>query len=281
MGFSFYKGGGPTKWIAGTTALAFLVGLAAAYTRHKTVMLAGNILWLLLTLSLLCLYLGWQKHLIKQLENLTGERSLPLTPFFLRLEGIQQAETALRTVAEKMDEYQIRLIHQTARQAGESFRLIVANCTDGLTGVANRKYLDSRLTEMIKNQKPFSIIMLDIDHFKKVNDTYGHPAGDEVLKQFAKAISKTVRPGDLVARYGGEEFAVICLDAMHALQVAERIRKTIEANPIQTGAGAIKITASLGVARWGKEDTVEGLVKRADDFLYKAKQEGRNRVKGE
>lgn len=159
---------------------------------------------------------------------------------------------------------------------------MMANCTDGLTGVANRKHLDSRLAEMIKSNSVFSVIMLDIDHFKKVNDTYGHQAGDEVLKHFAKTISKTVRPGDLVARYGGEEFSVICLsDVQNARKIAERIREAEETTPVQTCAGTIKITASLGVTQRRQDDTAESIVHRADGFLYQAKQKGRNKVQGD
>jgi len=183
---------------------------------------------------------------------------------------------------QKLKMQEEKILCQTARQAGESFRFMISNCTDGLTGVANRKHLDSRLAEMIKNDSVFSVIMLDIDHFKKVNDTYGHQAGDEVLKHFAKTIAKTVRPGDLVARYGGEEFSVVCLsDVQNARKVAERIREAVEATPIQTCAGTIKITASQGVAQRRQDDTADSIVHRADGFLYQAKQEGRNRVKGE
>ena len=183
---------------------------------------------------------------------------------------------------QKLKAQEEKILCQTARQAGESFRLMMANSIDGLTGVANRKHLDSRLVELMKGNTTFSIIMLDIDHFKKVNDTYGHQAGDEVLKHFAKTMSKTVRPGDLVARYGGEEFAVVSLsNAQNTWTIAERIREAVEATPIHTCAGVINITVSLGVAQRRLEDTTESLIQRADGFLYQAKQEGRNRVKGE
>ncbi|SHF16956.1 diguanylate cyclase (GGDEF) domain-containing protein [Desulforamulus putei DSM 12395] len=225
----------------------FLLGVAGTIGQVKTLLWLSQLLWLIAVLYIMVSHRREKTILLQK----------------------------LKTQEEK-------ILCQTARQAGESFRLMMANCTDGLTGVANRKHLDSRLAEMIKNDSVFSVIMLDIDHFKKVNDTYGHQAGDEVLKHFAKTISKTVRLGDLVARYGGEEFAVICLsDAQNTRKVAERIREAVEATPVQTCAGTIKITASLGVAQRRPEDTVESLIQRADGFLYQAKQEGRNRVKGE
>ena len=270
------------EWIAGTTVFIFLFSLAAVYIRHKTLLLAGNILWLLLVLALLGLYLWWQRHLAKQLENLIKEKPLPFEPFFIQSKEIKQLEALIRSVAEKMNEYQTRLIRQTARQAGESLKWIVNNSLDGLTGVANRKCLDKRVVELMSKQIPFSLIMLDLDHFKKVNDTFGHQAGDEVLQQFAGILTRTVRPGDLVARYGGEEFTVICLSDMdNAIKVAERIRSQVEMAPVTTCEGEIPITCSLGVAERNHRDTAESLFKRADQNLYLAKQQGRNRVKGE
>ncbi|WP_333870923.1 GGDEF domain-containing protein [Desulforamulus putei] len=225
----------------------FLLGVAGTIGQVKTLLWLSQLLWLIAVLYIMVSHRREKTILLQK----------------------------LKTQEEK-------ILCQTARQAGESFRLMISNCTDGLTGVANRKHLDSRLAEMIKSNSVFSVIMLDIDHFKKVNDTYGHQAGDEVLKHFAKTIAKTVRPGDLVARYGGEEFSVVCpSDARNAVKIAERIREAVEATPVQTCAGTIKITASLGVAQRKPDDTADSVIKRADGFLYQAKQEGRNRVIGE
>lgn len=227
--------------------VSFLLGLIGVIGKFTVLIWLSQLLWFAVTVYIIITY----RH---------------------REEKLQQKCKAL--------EEQVAYIN--TKQAMDSFRLTMSNYKDGLTGIANRKYLDKRLEEMIKNNTTFSIIMLDIDHFKRVNDNYGHQAGDEVLKHFAKTISKTVRPGDLVARYGGEEFAVVCsCDAQNIRKIAERIREAVEATPVQTCAGTINITASLGVAQRRPEDTAESLIQRADGFLYQAKQEGRNRVKGE
>ena len=124
--------------------------------------------------------------------------------------------------------------------------------------------------------------MLDIDHFKSVNDTHGHPAGDRILKEFASRISSGIRGFDLAARYGGEEFVVVLPDADAALanMVAERLRQMVEQRQFDTGeaVGEIGVTCSLGVAEARSGDERADIMKRADDCLYKAKKSGRNQV---
>ena len=161
---------------------------------------------------------------------------------------------------------------------------------DPLTGLHNRRYLEShmrgQIEDALKREKPFSILLLDIDFFKSVNDTYGHDAGDAVLREFALRLRRGVRGIDLSARPGGEEFIVVMPDtsAQQAYHVAERLRRAIEADPfrISRGAKAIKVTASVGIATLeSPNDTVESMFKRADEALYTAKRGGRNRVAAE
>lgn len=158
---------------------------------------------------------------------------------------------------------------------------------DTLTGLHNRRYLDSRLNvlfrESVLRARSLSLLVLDIDRFKSVNDTYGHEAGDEVLKEFADRVRACTRGIDLVARLGGEEIVVVLpdttLDAGGA--VAERIRQRIEAEPFAVSAGArrLPVTVSIGVASRRAGDTGPAdVMKRADDGLYRAKEAGRNRV---
>lgn len=158
---------------------------------------------------------------------------------------------------------------------------------DPLTGLANRRYfrniMDRTIDMVARSGDPALLLMLDIDHFKKVNDTYGHQAGDQVLQAVAKALTKCVRPMDTVARYGGEEFVAI-LPNCHAYfgeAVAERIRQTIEDMPIEVAPGTvIRITLSIGGAyapEWVRS-TAALWTERADVQLYRAKTEGRNRV---
>jgi two-component system cell cycle response regulator len=125
-------------------------------------------------------------------------------------------------------------------------------------------------------------MILDIDHFKRVNDTYGHDCGDEVLKSFADRLRGIIRGGDLLCRLGGEEFVIVMpnVDVSAATRIAERARLTIEQEPfvIDAGGRAIPITASIGVAERGPDDDSGSLYRRADRALYRAKSDGRNRV---
>jgi len=159
--------------------------------------------------------------------------------------------------------------------------------TDQLTGLHNRRYmsrhLDNLVTNAQKTNKPLAFLIMDIDHFKSVNDTYGHDIGDEVLREFASRISASVRGIDLACRYGGEEFVVVMPDTDFdfAMMVAERLRKGVEekAFEISRDPGKLNITISIGIASSEKEgDTAEALLHRADQALYRAKREGRNRV---
>lgn len=159
--------------------------------------------------------------------------------------------------------------------------------TDGLTGLHNRRYLDVHLAALFEDATrrgaELGLILLDIDHFKSVNDGYGHDAGDEVLREVAKRVGTLTRSVDLVARFGGEEIVVVVPDASvgEARAVAERIRHNIGALPIplSTRAGELSVTVSIGVAgRLPGDRTASEMMKRADVALYRAKGSGRNRV---
>jgi two-component system cell cycle response regulator len=157
--------------------------------------------------------------------------------------------------------------------------------TDPLTGLSNRRYLDAHLRSAVERaketSKPVCVLIFDIDHFKEVNDTHGHDAGDDVLRDFSDRIRRGVRGIDLVARYGGEEFMLVMpeTDAAFAAAVAERLRSDVEKVPFKTRSGTFPVTVSIGIAEWqGPPDTAEQLIKRADNALYAAKRAGRNRV---
>ena len=158
--------------------------------------------------------------------------------------------------------------------------------TDPLTGLFNRRYLAAHLPKLMarieQTKRPVSAIMLDIDLFKKVNDTYGHAVGDEVLKEVAVRISRNLRNFDTMARYGGEEFIIMMPEATPeaALMVAERLRMRIasEAFPVSVPAGEINVTISLGVATTDDPKGADELIRRADHALYVAKNRGRNCV---
>ena len=160
--------------------------------------------------------------------------------------------------------------------------------TDSLTEVLNRRAFMERLEMEVERCKrecaPLSLILADIDHFKPINDRYGHQAGDMALKKFAGQLRASTRPYDFLGRYGGEEF-VVCLpgiDCQKAGSVAERMRRMVEATrfPLPASTDCFSITASFGVAslRIGSLECSEPLIGRADSLMYKAKNEGRNRV---
>ncbi len=159
--------------------------------------------------------------------------------------------------------------------------------TDQLTGLHNRRYMSRHLDTLIENakksEKPIAFLIMDIDHFKAVNDTYGHDVGDEVLKEFAKRISANIRGIDLACRYGGEEFVVVMpdTDMQLAFSIAERLRGSVEKSKfsISCAPNKLAITVSIGIAgSEGSNDTAQALLHRADQALYRAKREGRNRV---
>jgi len=162
-----------------------------------------------------------------------------------------------------------------------------AAVTDQLTGLHNRRYMTSQLEPLVaravRGGEPVAALMLDIDHFKKINDSFGHDAGDEVLREFAVRLASNVRAVDLPCRYGGEEFVVIMPDTTlaDAHRIAERIRLHVSGSPIRVAGGKeiLTITISIGVAATlGEGDTPDALLKRADEAVYEAKASGRNKV---
>lgn len=160
--------------------------------------------------------------------------------------------------------------------------------TDGLTGLYNRHFLNTHLDNMVRqsvaNGKKLALMIMDMDHFKSVNDTYGHDVGDRVLKQLAQLIIRTSRSTDLAARFGGEEFVILMpeTDESAALGAANRMREIVEKTPfiIDDNGTTLSKTISIGVANCHPDgDSHEGLLKRADEALYSAKHGGRNQVK--
>ncbi len=159
--------------------------------------------------------------------------------------------------------------------------------TDALTGLFNRRYMENHLVTLVEQAsargKPLAVLALDIDYFKSINDTHGHDAGDDVLRDFALRIKRSIRGIDLACRSGGEEFIIVMpeTDMAVAAMVAERLRRRIAAEPFAISAGTrtIPVTLSIGIAALrGRDDSPATLLKRADQALYRAKRDGRNRV---
>ena len=159
--------------------------------------------------------------------------------------------------------------------------------TDALTGLFNRRYMETHLASLVEQAaargKPITVLVVDIDFFKAINDGHGHDAGDDVLREFALRIRKSIRNIDLACRYGGEEFVIVMpeTDMAVATMVAERLRRRIASEPfsIQQGARNLDVTISIGIAALGDAtDNAAAILKRADTALYRAKRDGRNRV---
>jgi diguanylate cyclase (GGDEF)-like protein len=176
-------------------------------------------------------------------------------------------------------------VHDVTEVAVYEQKLLEMNMKDGLTGVFNRRFMEAKLEEECKRSMRygchFSVIMFDIDYFKKVNDGYGHQCGDLILKLISSRIAGIVRDVDYLARYGGEEFCCLLpeTDINAALQVAERFRVSVMELESDFEGATVKVTISLGVAALNeKVCSPELLLKKADEALYRAKREGRNRV---
>ena len=155
--------------------------------------------------------------------------------------------------------------------------------TDGLTGLANRRAFDQRIDECFKDwidrKQVFSLALIDIDHFKKINDTFGHPAGDAVLKEVANRLRIQDESCLLVARYGGEEFALLFAAPLAtAAKQMELLRKSIQDSTVAAEGNTIQVTVSTGVSEIAPDDRIAKIIRRSDEALYSAKMSGRNRV---
>ena len=175
---------------------------------------------------------------------------------------------------------------------GLYYRLVVTNeqklkqlaTTDSLTGLHNRRSLqrlaERELDNHRRNGLPLAVMLCDLDNFKRINDLFGHQAGDQVLMHFSRLLKQQIRRGDLAARWGGEEFLLLlpAAPAQEAALVAERIRNELEAAAVSCGDKDIYVTATIGISELQPGDTLEHLVARADDALYQGKEAGRNRI---
>jgi two-component system, cell cycle response regulator len=234
-------------------------------------------------------------------RRVKADKSLPYIPIIMQtaLDSTQSKVVGLESGA---DDYVTKPINYAELQAriqaalrvkalqdevaAKNVQLSQMAITDALTGLYNRRHLDERLDEMFEHSarlhEPLSVAMFDIDHFKKVNDTFGHQAGDAVLTQFAQLLKHVARDIDRIGRYGGEEFMVLLpgtvLDA--GVTFAKRARQEVERHQFEYDGGAMKCTISAGVASFPhpRIHTRQQLVKAADDGLYVAKSLGRNRV---
>ncbi|GAB1582429.1 GGDEF domain-containing protein [Phyllobacterium phragmitis] len=177
-----------------------------------------------------------------------------------------------------------KLQEMTQILSARSESLAHAALTDGLTGMQNRRYFDEALKEYLAQfgriNKPVGLMILDLDHFKSINDTYGHDVGDAVLREVARCLKDYTRYHDVVARLGGEEFAVVApnMDKDLLAKLAERIRKAVSEINLTIEEAQLRVTTSIGVAVWDRRESWQEFYRRADKQLYKAKNLGRDRV---
>jgi diguanylate cyclase (GGDEF)-like protein len=198
--------------------------------------------------------------------------------------GVFTVSARGRDVFSEDHEVAARLLASTAAQALQSAELRMLALTDSQTLAYNRNYLLPQLRRELeraaRQQLPLSLLLMDLDHFKRVNDTHGHAVGDDVLRAFADTVRCSVRAVDTLVRRGGEEFVLImpATDERRALAVAERVRQRVAAHALPARGGrAIVQTVSIGVASWNRTETPERLDERADLALYEAKRTGRDR----
>ena len=202
-----------------------------------------------------------------------------------RTVGVLSVSCAERDAFTPEDESIAQLLAGAAAQALRTAELHTLALTDSQTLAYNRRYLAPRLCEEMERAQrhaaPLSVLLMDLDHFKRVNDAHGHAVGDRVLRAFADLVRACVRAVDVVVRRGGEEFVLImpATDEIQARLVAERVRKRVGGQPMYAGKGSsIDQTVSIGVASWNGRETPESLEERADLAMYEAKRRGRDRV---
>jgi diguanylate cyclase (GGDEF)-like protein len=225
--------------------------------------------------------------------------------YILMLTGCGSDEAKLEGFAQGVDDYVTkpfeteellariragaRIIELQKRLIESNKRLEELSLTDTLTELWNRRAfereLGTRFDTSLRYQRPLALAIIDVDHFKTINDTYGHPVGDVVLRAVAQTVEHVTREADLVARIGGEEFAVLLPETpmLEAIQLAEKVRTAVAATPIHTIAGTLHVTISLGVSSfpYSRFETNRAMVDAADQALYRAKARGRNRVEVE
>lgn len=285
-------------WAAGACMVALASGCvcwyrgqvtAKYYTIAWTAMLSGGVILALNKAGILPtnLFTEYGTHIGSSLEVVLLSFALAERINAERKLRYEAQEHALIATQRANEELEGRVQERTQELESLTQQLRDLSNTDQLTGLHNRRHLDTILTEEWERgkryQRPLAVILMDIDHFKSVNDTHGHPVGDDCLQEIARRVKHGVRwPTDFAARYGGEEFCIILpeTEAEGAITVAERIRQLIEESPVDTRGGPLPITISAGVHSVipNGQFTLQNLLEQADSALYDAKKQGRNRV---
>lgn len=215
---------------------------------------------------------------IREKEGYIRHRNGHLVPVLLRTVPVKKF-TKILGVMEAFVDISAR---QEIQSVAERYKELAF--TDNLTGLFNRRYIEdfiqSRLDDFRRLAVPFCVLFLDIDHFKAFNDQYGHEMGDEVIKMVGNSCSMMIRSSDIFGRFGGEEFVSVLTGSneQNMFVIAETMRTIVENTGLRSNDDALKVTISIGATIARTEDTVESLIKRADDLLYTSKESGRNKV---
>jgi diguanylate cyclase len=215
--------------------------------------------------------------------SLAGDRDQVIAVVERLVASTREMQEANQTLESRLTNSKLEI--NNLQQNLEAIR--AESLTDPLTGLGNRKHFDRAVDEAVRyanaHGEPLSLLMIDIDHFKIFNDTYGHLTGDQVLRLVGQALKQTIKGQDIMARYGGEEFAVVLPSTTlrHAVGVAENIRRTVTSKELKkksTGEILGRVTVSIGVSALRPDEEMYSLIERADACLYAAKRSGRNRV---
>ena len=226
----------------------------------------------LIGLVVSCLFFGWMtnKYILGQIEN--------------RLLNASYIDE-LKTLNDKVEATNKDFIKRNVELQDMQKRLQMLASNDELTGLYNRRYvlerIEEKLPEIRRHQLNFCVVIMDVDHFKNVNDGFGHLAGDDVLRTIAHILTRELRQGDIVARYGGEEFLMLLpmTELTSAELLVERLRKAIAEQAYRFDGESITVTCSFGITHYFVEDTADKMIDRADKALYQAKLAGRNCIK--
>ncbi|MFM9834880.1 MAG: GGDEF domain-containing protein [Methylophilaceae bacterium] len=255
-----------------------MVGFVAAVSFLSAIHFLSNFdyfqwwFFALIGLAASCLFFGWMSN--KYILGLVESRLLNQTYI-----------DELRTLNDKIEANNQDFIKRNVELQDMQKRLQQLASHDELTGLYNRRFVLERIEEKLpqirRHQLNFCLMMMDVDHFKNVNDEFGHAAGDDVLRTTAEILTRELRQDDIVARYGGEEFLMLLpmTELSSAELLVERLRSTIEMQSFTFEGARISVTASFGLTQYSREDTADKMIDRADKALYQAKLAGRNCVK--
>lgn len=278
-------------WLEGGALLIVLAGVVVVLARHRNspLMMTYALSLMLFAQSSIAFllavpwnHLWWYAHLLFAIGFLVLShgvvRAFHTTGAFSTVYGEEELMARLRSEKANTEQALIQLQEANAELAKLA-------STDSLTGAANRRHffaaIDIETGRAERSGMPLSLLALDIDHFKEVNDRWGHQAGDQVLREFVQSVKNSMRPHDILGRIGGEEFMVLLPDTSQpsAVQLAERIRQQVAELPIPHAQGSLHVTVSIGVGEFGRDgEKPEQVIKAVDDRLYQAKHAGRNRV---